>query len=223
MTITNAKYQLVIDVEENQMPVLVLENAEIYSEFVEAFCRQCAGEEGEILLSEDHKPKQLSKCADVISDYFSLDFNSRAIQSHLYQQLRDVGNELVTEKERFIQQGVGLMEDLLEYSRFDHVVYNLDLEWNDIFKLFHVSIEEDYVNLQEKLISYLRLCAELLNKKLVIFVNLKAYLSEENLLELYQMAGYFKIQLLLIESVEGEALPPEKYFIIDRDQCLIVK
>ena len=115
------------------------------------------------------------------------------------------------------------MEDLLEYSRFDHVVYNLDLEWNDIFKLFHVSIEEDYVNLQEKLISYLRLCAELLNKKLVIFVNLKAYLSEGNLLELYQMAGYFKIQLLLIESVEGEALPPEKYFIIDRDQCLIVK
>ena len=47
--------------------------------------------------------------------------------------------------------------------------------------------------------------------------------SEEQLKEVYQMAFYCKLQLLLIENREQSNLEGEKTYIIDRDRCLIIK
>ena len=57
--------------------------------------------------------------------------------------------------------------------------------------------------------------------RLMVFVNLKAYLNEVELEEVYKMAFYNKIQLLLLESVKKDVLPAEKYCIIDKDKCVI--
>ena len=223
MIITHAENHLKIETVENQIPVLVLEHPHIFAEFVESLYLQCAGNDGKVVISENGKTLSLSKESILVFDYFALDFNNRKIQTRLFQQLQDIGSEFFESKEEFTRQGVEMMETILSASNFDHVEYDLDLDWKEIFKLFHVSVEEDYVSLPEKLISFLRICAELLNLRMVVFVNLKAYLTEEELGEFYQMAGYFKLQLLLIEAHESPALPQEKYYIIDKDRCLIIK
>ena len=223
MIITDAKYLLEIEIHENQIPVLVLEDPAIFSDIISEFYRQTAGEDGNIVLSEQNKLLSVSKSVLIISDYFSLDLNNRKIQNQLFQQLEDTCVDLGMLKDEFTRQGIEIIDRALLSSQFDHVSYNLEISWNDIFKLFQVKIEEDYITLQEKLISFLRVCAQLLKLKLLVFVNLKAYLSEKELLEVYDMATYLKIQLLLIESHENINLSQEKYYIIDKDKCLIIK
>ena len=212
-----------MDVSENQIPVLIIEHPGIYSDFIESFFQQCEGEEGEIIISDRGKNLKLSKSALIVLDYFSLNFNNRQIQTKLYQQLKNAGAELSIQKDEFTHQGIDLIENVFSISRFDHIEYNLELDWADIFKLYQVRVEADYDSIQEKLVSFLRICAELLDLKLVAFVNLKAYVSEDDLLEIYRMAGYLKVNLLLIESIETYSHPMEKYFIIDKDQCIIIK
>lgn len=223
MKLTFSEYQLMMDLKENQTMVLVLEDPAMFSAFIEICYLQCSGASGGIVLSERDSILSLSKTALIISDYFLLDINNRQIQGRLFQQMKEAGNEWMMGKEEFTGYGVNLLENILSDMGFDQVAYDLELDWTDIFKLFRVRVEEDYNTLLEKLISYLRICAELLRIRLLLFVNLKSYLSGEELEELYRMAGYLKIQLLLVESHEREMLPAEQYYIIDSDKCLIIK
>ena len=53
------------------------------------------------------------------------------------------------------------------------------------------------------------------------FVNLKTYLTDDELRELYKEAFYRKMHLLLLEnSIESE-LEEEIVHIVDRDLCVI--
>ena len=58
---------------------------------------------------------------------------------------------------------------------------------------------------------------------MLCLVNIKAYLNKQELMELYKVAFYNKINLVLIEMPEGEMIGEEKVYIIDNDRCLIVK
>ena len=58
---------------------------------------------------------------------------------------------------------------------------------------------------------------------MLCLVNIKAYLNKQELMELYKVAFYNKINLLLIEMAEGEVTGEERVYIIDNDRCLIVK
>ena len=58
---------------------------------------------------------------------------------------------------------------------------------------------------------------------MLCLVNIKAYLNKQELMELYKVAFYNKINLFLIEMAEGEVIGEEKVYIIDNDRCLIVK
>ena len=59
--------------------------------------------------------------------------------------------------------------------------------------------------------------------KVVCLVNIKDYLSDEEILELYLNANYNKIHIVLVESREAKVLSNEKICIIDKDKCIIKK
>lgn len=65
--------------------------------------------------------------------------------------------------------------------------------------------------------------SNLLGVKVFCFVKLKAFLSEQRLNELFTMTRYYNVNLILIEYRERNEICPEKSYIIDKDQCLIVK
>lgn len=59
--------------------------------------------------------------------------------------------------------------------------------------------------------------------KVVVLVNAKSYFSIEELNELYKIAFYSKMHLILIENRKYNCLPEEKYCIIDTDKCIILQ
>ena len=54
-----------------------------------------------------------------------------------------------------------------------------------------------------------------------LFVNIKSYLTDDELKRLYDMANYQKITLILLESRESVERGREIRYIIDKDNCFI--
>lgn len=81
----------------------------------------------------------------------------------------------------------------------------------------------DGLSLSEILPDYLKTATELGSTILFIFVNLKCFLSNENLKELYAYIAYEKINVLLIENTYRE-LPDsnEEVILFDQDLCRII-
>ena len=141
----------------------------------------------------------------------------------MFEQLIAVASECVEEYNFINGKIVGTLDDICSKIEYYNVEYNLEYEWKSIFKLYNVRIGENYNSLCEKIEEYVKVLADILHIKLLIFLNIKEYLTEEEIDNLQKICFYKKIFLLLIESEERFVLDNEKTFIIDKDRCLIVK
>jgi CRISPR-associated protein Csn2 len=97
-----------------------------------------------------------------------------------------------------------------------------DLDVISLLKLFDVKIETNYNSLIEKLINYINILCSIKKIDILFLVNIKSYLSEENINELYKHCFYNKINLFLLESSLNYSLPCEKTVLIDKDLCEIM-
>ena len=210
MKLVNSKYNLDIEFEENIIDV------------IQNLILQLKGDEGDFVLSAEKNVK-FDKVVEFIANPFEIDFNNKKIATKLFEQLTAVASECV-EKYNFINgKIVGTLDDICSKIEYSNVEYNLEYEWKSIFKLYNVRIGENYNSLYEKIEEYVKVLADILHIKLLIFLNIKEYLTEEEINNLQKICFYKKIFLLLIESEERFALDNEKTFIIDKDRCLIVK
>lgn len=76
-------------------------------------------------------------------------------------------------------------------------------------------------NFTEKLVQYMKIMAELMGKKVLVFVNIRSYLENEQIQELIKNAVYNEISLLFIENIQRYFSKTENYYIIDKDGCEI--
>ena len=116
---------------------------------------------------------------------------------------------------------VTVLDNLTTSMGLAEINYNLDFKWNDIFKIYGVEFVEEYSGILEKLVSYIKVLSTFTDIKLMFFVNLRSYLCQEELEELYEICDYCKINLVLIEPSERLDRTVEIRYIIDKDQCMI--
>ena len=84
-----------------------------------------------------------------------------------------------------------------------------------------VKYEEIEESLLEHLIRYIKLVVKLLGVKLIIFVNLRSYLSDRQFMGLIQEIKYQEIKALFIENQEKACMEGVMRYSIDRDGCEI--
>lgn len=223
MKLVNVKYNIEIILEENKVDVLVVESPQIMTEIVSGIQLQCNGEEGDFVLSNGDKILKMDKCMSVVINPFSINLNEKKIVSKLYSELKVIGNEYFVEKEEVNSKVVQLLDRIVSDTMYNNVVFDLNLDWDGLFKLYTVKIENSAESLLENIIEYTKILSRLCEIKIVCLVNIKSYLDEEEIKQLYEMAFYNKIQLLIIESNEKTRIDNENIYIIDKDKCLIVK
>ena len=223
MKLVNGKYSLMINMQENMADTLVLENEAVMAEFVEQLYFQSFGQEGDFVLSDNDELLEIQKTLEIIINPFALDFNNKKVLKKLYSELSGIGNELLMEKNSLNAQICRLLETLISRATYNDISYQNDYEWVDLFKFYGIKIEPYCDTLSQKIIEYIKLTSQLQLNKVICFVNLKQYLNKSEIQNLYQMAFYSKIQLLLIESYEKEKQDNENVYIIDKDRCLIIK
>lgn len=223
MKLVHPDFYCQLEFSENKILVLVLESPKDFTKFLNELRCQIEGEDGKWILSEDGNILKITKACSMIIDPFSIDVNQRKILTALYSSIASEVNtsELMLEWNSLCADIVRVLEAMAKTTDFS-LSYHEEFDLKDFLKYcnFHFSVEEG--SLLEKLLYYFETAKQVLGIKLFVLINIKSYLTKEEIGYLYEQAFYKKYYLLLVEcntSEEKSAL--EKTVIIDNEGCLI--
>lgn len=208
--------------QENSVQVLVVENKQLFRRMLEDFHKQLEGEEGGFTLSADNKILRLDKEAVLVLNPFNLEINSRKALTGLYNELGKLGMN----EENYLKT-CRLKGELAEYaydllSQVDYALeFQDDFCLQNLFKALEVQFEVGGRDFLEQIVTYMDVGCKFQKVKLLAFANLKTYLTDDELRELYEEAFYRKLHLMLFENSVGKELEDEVISIVDGDLCLI--
>lgn len=217
----NSEFGINLDINENRVNVLVIENPQILRSAFSELIRQCEGAEGNFVLSQSDKFMNLSKQAYTIIEPLTIDFNSHRIQAKLFQQIKSYVEESLNELTGELNQRMTLYLEQIALNMPFVMEYDLDFEIQNLLKMYHVRISSSEESLVENILEYIKIHFQLFSKNLVVFLNLKTWVSKEELKNIYEYAFYSKINLILVESNCRKDFDCEQMTVIDADCCVI--
>ena len=216
-----AKYGIELSLEENQIITLVVENPKVMSDMLRDIFRQINGEEGGWILSENDKIFPLEKTGVLLDNPLTADCNEKKILAKLYKELSEQAKTSLYEECTQVNfHIVDFLEKLFATVPY-HLEMELDVDVAGLLKLYGVKIESDGADVLENLIDYLRAISSICNIHVVWILNLKQFLTEEQVDQLYEFCFYEKIYLINLEGQKNYSLKQEKCVIIDKDLCVI--
>lgn len=222
MKLVHPELKQVFEFTEEQVNVWVIENPAAFYQYIMQLFKQISGKEGKFVLSHEMKELKISKQMDILLEPWSMDFSSRKILGRLYEEIK----EIAWESENFINTKE-MMSDLNRYVLdLEHKLpYDIEcpeeIDFVQLLKALDIKLEVDAETLLEQLVLYIKLCRRLLHIQVLVLVNIKSYLNKDELVELYKIAAYEKVYLLLLESVDRESIDVERKYVIDNDMCEI--
>lgn len=221
MKIVHSGYGIILELEENWINVLVVEEKKVLVELIQDLCRQCEGEEGGFILSDDGREIDIAKNLSLITDPFSIDCNQRKVLNRLYQEMeKEHLYEMSEEQEAFYSAYLSYVEHVCRSSDF-MLTFQDRPGLQEILKLADVKIESTDQSLPEQIAEYIGIMNGLMKQRVFVFLNLKLFLTEWELKELYKACFYKKVHLVLLETVDQGRREEEKVCIIDKEKCVI--
>lgn len=221
MRIIYSKYGIDLYLEENKITTIVIENPLVMSEVIRNISRQVNGEDGEWILSEQDKIFSIEKSSIFLDNPLMVNSNEKRILTRLYKELSEQANTLMYEDyTRINSYIVSFLESLLDTVPY-HLDMEVDMDLTGILKLYGVKIESEGVSALEALIDYLRALSCICNIHVVFILNVKQFLTLEEVRQLYEFCFYEKIYLINLEGQKNYNLEQEKCVIIDNDLCII--
>ncbi len=211
------------DFEGETVPVLVVENPQVYYAVCRELLCQTEGQEGRFVLSRENDIISIQKNIDFVQSYLPFEMNQRTLLSRLYKYLDAVA---VSEEHYVATQR--LRESIFSYTSTVLLDTDTPLEWDEnfnlaeLFKILKVRFESNSENLAEQILQYMMAAHEFLEKRIFVFVGLKSYLTQAELSALYDSALGHGLWMMLVESTERKKIPGEKVVLLDEDLCEIV-
>ena len=177
-----------------------------------------------IILDNDTEIK-MEKEALMDIDLFNIDFNQKKIQSALYNKIEKIYKQEFERMSEFQTLFQKLQLNVLDvFIKFPFEFnYKDSIGIQEYLKLLGLKISNNKGEIIDKIFSLIDAVEYLSVAKLLIFVNLKLYLSDDELNEIYKYAMYKKVNILLIETgEEKEPIKNEKILFVDSDYDEIV-
>lgn len=205
-----------IKIDNNKILAIEIENKKYFYRTVSGLYRLSRGEIIDEFQFYNDSMKEINiPNIQVISDFFNIDLDSKKISSELQK------NIILSIDEKTMQELINNYKRI--YTSFNKVLNNIDLplimnqDFNpEIFiKVLKLSIQKKD-DLLENLLLLIDINRILEMKQIFFFINLKQYLTNSELIELYKYAIYNCISIILIDSQSyGPTLEYEKKLIID--------
>ena len=221
MKLVNTEHQININFFENVQTVLVIENFNEFQKIIMHLQEQYINQYDKFYLSENGRSLSFPKFVDIVMDIFTLQLNSKKIQNYLYRLASDAANEFETEKSDILSASITFMDKICSKINCMEVDYDTIFSYNDFFKLFNFKIRDSDIDLTERISTYIKVISEISDAKILVFINLKSFISSQQLSEIYNVAFAYKIHLLLIESSMSYNMENEQFYIIDSQLCVI--
>ena len=187
-----------IEFDENTVNILEIYNQSLFTEVINNLNNQCNGEEenNTIVLMQDNERVDIKKNIYVLTDVFNIDFNSKKFLNKIYGTLiQNIKNKQDDELENIALKLRNYFINEINELPFEFNM-NSEVEITDLIKAFDVKIDSScYITVLEKIEFIINLLAEFDLAKVLVIPNLKTFLQEEDLLELYKYSIYNNIKL----------------------------
>lgn len=209
----------IIKIIDNSIAIIEVENKKYFYRIIrDLYEIEKSGFSERITFFDDNEKEiNMGDKLKIYINYFDLGFDSKKVISELNKYLpNNIQQEDKTELQKQYKKIISLYKKILNHIDIPLIVEE-DNNFNTILKLFKVNI-----NLQDNLIDNLFLIIDMENilqsNNLLIFINLKQYLSRSELKELYKYAIYNHVNIILIDSqCYGCTQEYEKKLIIDEN------
>ncbi len=210
--------------EDAPTVVAVEAPALFYRLIAHLYAQSLAKEEGgDFSLRYQHNELNITKEIDLVLNPLLLDFNQKKIINRILNDL----DKLAAESKN-LNATAKLQTTLQEYFADLTLDYPVPLTWTDdilisnIAKVLELTIDVGDLPLVQKIVVYMQLLTELKLARIFSFVNLRSFLSAEQLGELYHEARLGKYRLLLWESTAMPRIEPEEQRLtLDNELCII--
>lgn len=206
---------------DDKINTIIIENTIEYRKIVNSFINELNIKDGNILLSKDIELLMPDKYLFTFYDYFSFDINKYALNK-FYKKLKEISmleysSETSNLKNKIEEYVYKITE---EYDLYLDISCDLDII--EILKSLNVKIKQyDKLSL-DKIINYMNIISEIFNIKYFVFISVKNYLTEKEILDFYKYIIYNEFNVVLVEPNNVKTIQTkEKTYIIDKDLCEI--
>lgn len=219
MKLSCVRFQNQIIFDEKSINVLIIENPGELSYFICEIIDEINGDDGDLCLSDDLSIIDFSKGVELIINPFVLNINNKymigklhsdlkkkAYDSDNYVQINEMKTVLVSTINTFLMNEV------------QSLTFSEEVDVVGLFKLLDIKFDQSE-SLLENICDYITVYKEYTEVQLFVFVNLKSFLSCDEIKKLYDFVLYKKIQILLIENKVYDNENNEIIKIIDSDLC----
>lgn len=209
-----------LDFYNDKVSILVVKDTKCFTNIIQKINDKINGIESEEIFLLDDKENELkmSKEMCMILDLFNIDYNSKKILGKLYDKISEnIENSGETKLQNlFIEVRKNIVEEINEFP-FEFTMSD-DIDIINILKLYNLKVDIlSYETILEKIEFFIDLNATLNIFNVIVVPNLKMYLSEKELIELYKYSLYNNVKLLLIEKNFTQKLEYEHILAIDEE------
>lgn len=197
-----------ISLEEGNINVLEIYNKKLFYNLITILNKSDNDmEDNQIVLMQNDERISIGKNVFVLTDVFNIDFNSKKILNKLYSTLiENVKNRQDDELENITLKLRNYLIEEINELPFEFSIKS-ELELNDLLKAFELKIDTIcYTTIVEKIEFIIDIISTLKIATILVIPNLKIYLDENELIEIYKYSIYNNVQLLIIENSNSEEL-----------------
>lgn len=210
--------------EENYVNILEISNKSMFNHIVYSLNKLTNNKEMELeefVLEEDNKKLNFFNDTLIKYDCFNIDFNDIKFIKSIYANIEDIYKMEYERKEELQRCYNSLLENvnkiLIDYDY--ELEYKSEVQVKDILKAIGLKFNKEYYDKPlENIVCLFELVSTFKLYKVLIFINVKCFFTDNELQELYKSAKYRNINVLFIESqVDNEIRTFEKKLYIDGD------
>lgn len=194
--------------EEGNVNVLEIYNKKLFYNLITILNESDNSmEDNQIVLMQNNERVSIGKNVFVLTDIFNIDFNSKKILNKLYSTLiENIKNRQDDELENITLKLRNYLIEEINELPFEFSIKS-ELELNDLLKAFELKIDTMcYTTIVEKIEFIIDIISTFKIATILVIPNLKIYLDENELLEIYKYSIYNNVQLLVIENSNREEL-----------------
>ncbi len=209
-------------IKKDKVQTIIIEDPKLFYEIINDIYSQINGNSGDTVISENYVPIQLSRSADIITQFIPFTLNRKDILSSIYSQMKDrsvnvsfygATQELYAYIEKYLCDLIEDEENEMDICCPDDILA--------ILKAFDLHIVETDKKLNEKLFEYFLVMQKYKKRSVFITAGLRNYISNREAEDLFQSVLLNGITLICLESKEPLLLKNESRIIIDKDLCII--
>lgn len=212
----------VIIFDGNSTPTLVIENQSLFRKTICDMAISTEGYDTDLVLSKNEKIIDISKNAELLTDFINFDINKKSLLNKVIAELEKAAvspehylktQELLAEIDRRVDEWA---------FSFPCDIISSKISVSTLLKAVGIEIRNEYdghIGEVEKILDYMELVREFDRDKLFVTVNMRTFFDDAAMQEFLKTVASHEFKVFMLESQAYPLLDFEKRTTIDTDLC----